>query len=174
MPGIVNIDKARLEIRVKKGFKKWNSRFGCFFDISTRMEQIPDKALAFLAEGTQKSAVYYYDIIMSIKGLGPGSGFDELSPAYKMAVIDIHLFLLDRVRYEYMKRLGWIDCYAGEEYSIFEQIRAFNDLAPDIQARPPVLSRSHPQYMEYMSKNLFEKDEIIRKLIPEALKKLSF
>jgi hypothetical protein len=174
MPGIVDIEKARLERKAKKGFKTWASRFGCCFGMSTRMEGIPDKALAFLAGANRKSSSYFYDLIMNLKDLGAGLNFDELDPVEKMAVLDIHLFLLDRVRYEYMKRLGWIDCYPGEEYPIVELVIYFKDLAPDIQARPPVLSRSHPRYMEYISKNLFEKDEIIRKLIPEALNIISF
>ena len=174
MPGIIDLEKARIEIKAKKGFKTWSSRFGCCFDVSAKMENIPDKALVFLAEGNLKSSFYYYDLIMNLKDMKSGSGFEELEAADKMAVIDIHLFLLDRVRYEYMKRLGWIDSYPGEEYPIVELVMNFNDLAPDIQARPPVLSQSHPCYMEYISKNLFEKEEIIRKLIPEALNKLSF
>jgi hypothetical protein len=51
---------------------------------------------------------------------------------------------------------------------------AFNDLAPDIQAQPAVLSQSHPRYREYITGNLFGKEEIIRKLIPEALEKITF
>ena len=174
MSEIVDIEKARLEKKANKGFKTWINRFKCYFGISTRMEDIPDKALAFLAEGNQKSSLHFYDLIMNLKDLGSGFNFNELEPAEKMIVIDIHLFLLDRARYEYMKRLGWLAGYPGEKYPIIELVIHFNDLAPDIQARPPLLSQSHPCYLEYDSKNLFEKEEMIRKLIPEALKKLSF
>lgn len=169
MSEIVDIEKARLELRAKKGFKKWSRHFDCSFGISTRMRDIPDKALAFLAGGRRKSSPYYYDLIMTLRALGSGSYFNELEPAFKMVVIDIYLFLLDRARYEYMKRLDWLTCYPGEEFPLAELIINFDDLAPDIQARPAVLSRSHPCYGEYNSKNLFEKEQIIRKLIPEAL-----
>ena len=174
MPEIVDIEKARLELKVKKGFKNWTGLFECCFGMSTRMEDVPDKALTFLAEGNQKSSFYYYDLIMNLKDMGSGFNFNELEPAHKMTVIDIHLFLLDRARYEYMKRLGWLSCYPGEEFPVVDLIMNFNDLAPDIQARPAVLSRRHPCYMEYMSKNLFEREEIVRKLIPEALEKILF
>ena len=169
MSEIVEIEKARLEIRAKKGFKNWISRFGCHFGISTRMEDIPDSALVFLAGGNQKSIELFYDLIMGVKDLGRSISFNELDTADKITVIDTHLFLLDRVRYEYMKRLGWLAGYPGEEYHVVELVINFHDLAPDIQARPPALSRSHPCYNEYRSKNLFEKDELIRGLIPEAL-----
>ena len=174
MSEIVDIDKARLEIKAKKGFKNLSKRFEHNFGSSTRMENIPDRALAFLAEGGQESTDYYYDLIMGLKGLDADSGFNILAPADKMAVIDIHLFLLDRARYEYMKRLGWLDSYPGERHSVVELVMSFGDLAPDIQARPPVLSASHPCYDDYISKNLFEKEVIIRKLIPEALNKIFY
>lgn len=172
MSEIVDIEKARLELRAKKGFKSWTSQFEYYFGMSTYMKNIPDKALALLAEGNQKSSVYYYDLIMNIKNLGSGFRFNELEPADKMAVINIHLFLLDRARYEYMKRLEWLACYPGEEFPLVELIINFYDLAPDIQAKPAALNKSHPCYMEYISKSLFEKEEIIRKLIPEALTRI--
>ena len=173
MSEIVDIDRARLEMRAKKGFKNWTARFECDFGLSTRMESIPERALEFLAGGSQKSAFYYYDLILNLKDMGSGFSFNELEPADKMSVIDIHLFLLDRARYEYMKRLEWLDYYPGEEYPLFELVINFNDLAPNIQAKPALLKRSHPMYKEYISKDLFEKEETIRKLIPEALKKIS-
>jgi len=173
MSEIVEIEKARREINAQKSFKNWTSLFGYHFGISTRMEDIPERALGFIAAGNRKSTGLFYDLIMGLKGLGHGSGFNELEPAEKMAVIDIHLFLLDRSRYEYMKRLGWLIEYPGEECPVVELVMNFHDLAPDIQARPPVLSRSHPCYNEYISKNLFEKEELIRRLIPEALNILS-
>ncbi|MGD9159262.1 MAG: hypothetical protein PVG39_12695 [Desulfobacteraceae bacterium] len=172
MSEIVDIEKARLELRTRRGFKNWAGRFECGFGMSTRMEDIPGKALTFLAEGNQKCSFYYYDLIMNLKSMGSGFNFNELEPAHKMVVIDIHLFLLDRARYEYMKRLGWLSYYPGEEFPIVDLVMNFDDLAPDIQARPVILSRSHPFYMEYMSKNLFEREEIIRKLIPEALNRI--
>ena len=173
MSEIVDIDKARLEMRAKKGFKNWTARFDCDFGLSTRMESIPYRALEFLAKGSQKSSFYYYDLIINLKHMGTGFSFRELEPSEKMIVIDIHLFLLDRARYEYMKRLEWLDYYPGEEYPLFELVVNYNDLAPNIQAEPALLNRSHPRYREYISKDIFEKEEIIRMLIPEALKKIS-
>ena len=173
MSDIVDIEKARIVIRAKKGFKNWGRQFEYSFGLSTCMEDIPDKALAFLAEGNQNSSFYYYDLIMNVKDLGSGFGFNELEPADKLTTIDIHLFLLDRARYEYMKRLGWLDSYPGEEYPLVELIIYFDDLAPDIQAKPAVLSRNHPCYSEYISKNLFEREEIVRRLISEALNRIS-
>lgn len=173
MSGVISLERARLERKIRKGFINWNTLFESRFGIATRIKDIPDKALVFLAGGGRESPFYYYDLIMNLKDLGTGFGFDELETIDKMTVIDIHLFLLDRIRYEYMKRLEWLVSYPGEKITMVELIVNFNDLAPGIQAKPAALSRNHPCYGEYISKNLFEKEEVIRKLIPEALKILA-
>ena len=90
----------------------------------------------------------------------------------KMIVMDRYLFLLDRIRFEYMKRLGWLDSYPGEEFTLVEIVIKFDRLAPGIQAKPPVLSRDHPAYHKFCKMNLIEKEELIRKLIPQALKEI--
>lgn len=170
MPGVVDLEKARLDLKVKKGFRNWVSQFGEEFDASTRFCNIPDEVLKFLARGSGNSPFFFYDLIMNLDDLGSGFGFNELEPEKKLKVIDRHLFLLDRTRYEYMKRLEWLDSYSGEEYPVVELVIRYNELAPNIQAKPSILSRSHPSYKEYEGLNLFEKEQVIRKLIPEALK----
>lgn len=170
MAGVVDLGRARLEKKVKKAYRNWTAQFGDKFDVKTCFGDIPDIILAVLAGETGNSSFYFYDLIMNLENLGSGFGFNELEPDKKLVVLDRHLFLLDRSRYEYMKRLGWIVSYPGEDYTIVELIINFNDLAPDIQSKPPVLSSDHPAYGEYNSMNLFEKEQVIRKLIPEALR----
>ncbi|MFC1839273.1 hypothetical protein ACFL1N_06825 [Thermodesulfobacteriota bacterium] len=170
MSGVVDLGIARLEKKVKKAYRNWAAQFGDKFSVSTGFGDIPDNILAVLAVGTGNSSFYFYDLIMNLENLGSGFGFNELDSDKKLVVLDKHLFLLDRSRYEYMKRLGWIISYPGEEYAIVELIINFDSLAPDIQAKPPLLSGDHPAYEEYSRSNLFEKEQVIRKLIPEALR----
>ena len=154
---------------VKRGYRNWESRFKEEFGLKTRLSQISLETLSYLACGKEKGAFYIYDLIMGIQGWGSGFEFNELSPKKKMSVIDQHLFLLDRIRFECMKRLGWIEDYPGEEFSLVELITQFEKLAPGLQAKIPTLSQDHPGYEEYFRLNLFDQDAFIRKLIPEAL-----
>lgn len=170
MSGVVDLEKARLEKKVKKAYRNWTAKFGDRFSAATGFCDIPDNILATLAVGNENSSFYFYDLIMNLEDLGSGFGFNELKPDKKLIVIDRHLFLLDRARYEHMKRLRWLISYSGEEYAIVDLIINFDKFAPDIQARPPILSSDHPDYEEYSSMGLFEKEQAIRKLIPEALK----
>ena len=172
MTDVVHLDEARLKIKVKKGFKNWTNQFKEGFNPSTSLKEITIEALTFLAKGREDSPFYLYDLIMNLMDLGSGFMFNELGDLNKMAVLDRYLFLLDRIRFEYMRRIGWLSGYPGEEISIVDLIIKFDQLAPGIQARPPVLSETHSDYNEYKEMSLFEREEFIRKLIPVALKEM--
>lgn len=172
MTDIVDIQEARLALAVRRGYRNWRTQFGDEFGAQTRCSTLTDRTLALLAQGKDKSTFYLFDLVMALENLGSGFEFNALNPKEKMAVMDRYLFLLDRIRYEYMKRLGWLAEFPGEEFSLVELILSFNDLAPRLQAQAPLLSTEHPAYAAFTKMNAFEREEFIRKLIPEALKEI--
>ena len=109
---------------------------------------------------------------MNLQHLGSGFEFNELDPKKKMAIIDQYLFVLDRIRFECMKRLGWLKTYPGEEFSLVDLIVNFNSLAPSLQAKIPELDQGHHSYEEYEAMTTNEKEAFIRKLIPKALEEI--
>jgi len=172
MPRVIDLEKGRLLLAVRRGFRNWTSRFKEDFGSDTRLCDLSFKTLSCLAQGRDRGAFYLYDLIMSLKGLGSGFEFHELGPKKKMAVMDLHLFLLDRVRFECMKRLGWLENYPGEEFTLVEMIIRFDRLAPGLQARIPLLSRDHPDYWRFSMANAFDKEGVIRRLIPGLMKEI--
>jgi hypothetical protein len=172
MPRIIDMEEGRLLLAVKRGFRNWTSRFKEDFGPDTRLCHLSIKTLSCLAHGRDKGAFYLYDLIMSLKNLGSGFEFHELDPKNKMAVMDLHLFLLDRVRFECMKRLGWLETYPGEEFTLVELIVQFERLAPGLQARIPLLSQDHPAYTRFSAANAFDKEGVIRRLIPGLMKEI--
>lgn len=170
MTEIVDLDKARLDLVVKRGYRNWKSQFQEEFGPETRFRDLTNKTLALLAQGKEKSTFYLFDLIMNLQALGSGFEFNELNPREKMGVMDQYLFLLDRLRFEYMKRLGWLEGYPGDEHALVELVLHFDQLAPRLQANTPLLSEDHPDYEKFLKMNAFEKEELIRKLIPKALK----
>ena len=172
MANVVDLEKVRLEVKAARGFRNWKSRFGEDFGPSTRLDHLSDKTLSFLALGKGDSPFFLYDLIMNLLGLGSGFEHHDLNTKKKMMVMDQFLFLLDRIRFEYMKRLGWLESYPGEDLAITELIMTYDRVAPGMQARPPVLHRDHPDYPKYSKMNLFGKEEFIRRLVPQALKKI--
>ena len=172
MKEVVDFEKARLDLAVKKAYRNWVSKLGESFSSKTQLSQLSVRSLAFLAQGKEKNPFYLYDLIMNLLNLGSGFEFDELRSKQKMAVVDRYLFLLDRIRFEYMKRLGWLESYLGEEFTLVELVIQFEALAPGLQTKTPALSRNHPDYDKFSKADAFEKEEFIRKLIPKALKEM--
>jgi len=169
MSQVIDLNESRLHAAAKRGFRNWKAHFKETFGLKTQLSEISLKTLSFLAQGRDKGTFYLYDLIMNIKGLGSGFEFDELSPKKKMSVIDLYLFLLDRIRFECMKRIGLLETYPGEGIPLVELIVNFNTLAPGLQAEIPVLTPDHPGYKEYSEMNTFDKEVFIRKLIPKVL-----
>jgi hypothetical protein len=172
MSRVVDLEKGRLAIAAKKGYRNWRSQFGENFALHTKLSDISQRTLSYLAQGKDKGTFYLYDLIMHLESLGSGFEFNEISAKSKMAVIDRYLFLLDRIRFECMRRLGWIDHYPGQELSIVELVTRFEEVAPGFQAKIPALSSTHPDYKQFCSLNAFDRETFIRGLIPMVLKKI--
>jgi len=169
MGEIIDLKDAALELKIKKAYRNWNSRFNTQYHLGTKAQDIGNEALKFLIQGKGEGLFYIYDLIMHIEGLGSGAHFYELPPEQKMRVIDRFLLILDILRFEYMKRLGWIKDYPGQEYTLVDLILSYEQLAPSLRAQIPSLSRNHPLYQKFCLLNYKEKEILIRKLIPKAL-----
>jgi hypothetical protein len=171
-PRVISLEQGRLLMAVRRGFRNWESRFKEKFGLETRLQQISLRTLSYLAQGKDKGTFYLYDLIMNLQDLGSGFEFNELGPKKKMGVIDQYLFLLDQIRFECMKRLGWLESYPSEPFTLVELIKQFDQLAPSLQSEVPVLSQNHSGHKQYASMNTYEKEGMVRKLIPEALKEI--
>ena len=172
MTQVINLEKGKVHVLAKKAFRNWKSRFKEDFSEETCLRRISLETLSFLAQGKDKSTFYLYDLIMGLNHLGSGFEFNELSPKNKMVVIDQYLFILDRIRFECMKRLGWLESYPGEEIPLVEMIIRFEALAPGLQAKIPLMNRDYSGSGAFFSAGTFEKEGIVRKLIPNLMKEL--
>ncbi len=172
MTQVIDLEKGKTQLLAKKAFRNWKSRFREDFTAMTCLGDISLETLSFLAQGKDKSTFYLYDLIMGLNHLGSGFEFNELSPRNKMQVIDQYLFLLDRIRYECMKRFGWLTRYPGEEISLLEIITRFETLAPNLQGQIPMMDPGFAGSKEFFSVSTYEKEGIVRKLIPRLLKEL--
>ncbi|MBN2123741.1 MAG: hypothetical protein JW821_05590 [Deltaproteobacteria bacterium] len=172
MTGVVDLKEARLDMAARRGFRNWRSRFKEDFGRGTFLGALSLKTLATLAQGKESSTFYLFDLIMNIEDLGSGFEFNELPPKQKIGVMDRYLFLLDRIRFEYMKRLGWLEGYPGEDMGLVDLVVRFDQLAPRLQADTPSLSRDHPSYERFSRMKTLEREEFIRKMIPKALQKM--
>ena len=172
MTQVISLEEGKAQLLTKKAFRNWKSRFKEDFTPETCLGHISLETLSFLAQGKDKSTFYLYDLILGLNHLGSGFEFNEMSPKNKMRVIDQYLFLLDRIRYEGMKRLGWLADYPGEEIPLVEMITRFETLAPNLQAQIPMMSPGFAGSKEFFSVSTYEKEGVVRKLIPRLMKEL--
>ncbi len=172
MSEVIDLRKRRAARSAGRAFRNWGKKFDEEFGPHTRLCDITISTLAFLARGEDEATFYFYDLIMNIRGVGTGFQFDTLGAEEKIRVTERYFFLLDQVRYECMRRIGWLQSCPSEEFTLVELIENFDSAAPAIQADIPMLSASHPRYEEFAGLIAMEKESFIRGLIPAALEEL--
>ena len=172
MPQVIDFEKSRLLLTARRGFRNWNSRFHEHFDLETRLGDVSLGVLSFLAQGKDQGTFYLYDLIMSLKNFGSGFEFNEMDPTKKMFIIDHYLFLLDRIRFECMKRVNWLESYPGQHLPLVDLVLKFEKLGLSLQTKTPKLSREHPAYAEFSALIPYDRESFIRKMIPALMEEI--
>lgn len=171
MAQIVSLSEYREHSAVQAGFRSWQRGFGQDFDAQTRLNDLGPSILCQLAEPNEKSTVLFYALIMGFLGYGDAAGFDTLGRRDQMRVVDIHLFLADQVRFEMMRRLGWLSRFGATQYPLFDMVRRFDDIQVLCRQDPPLLSPMHPHYPEYQALIDRDRQVFIRRMLTSALEK---
>jgi hypothetical protein len=170
MKKVVDLKAYRTKALERRGFGPWQKRFGESFDSATRIADLSDSTLFYLAQPGEPSSVAYYEFIMGILDLGAAPKFHYLDNREQMLVVDIHLFLADQVRFEMMRRLNWIMAFEGEKYNLVEMVLKFGDVKTQCRQNPPQLAKSNADYSAYMRLTDGDKEVFIRRMLQEALK----
>ena len=169
MAKIVDFQTYKTKRAELNGFGPWHSRFGESYNRNTMFSDLSQQVIYKLALPGEDSIIAFYELIMGILGLGAASKFFYLDKINQMAVVDIHLFIADQVRFEMMFRLGWIEKLPCENYSIIEIVTNFDMVTAECRGLVPGLSKSHPDYGDYAGLVSMDKDAFIRRMLPKAL-----
>jgi len=169
MTKIVDLQTYRTRALEQRGFGPWQKRFGESFDSKTRIVDLSDSTLYYLAQPGESSSIAYYEFIMGILDLGTASKFHYLGNRDQMMVVDIHLFLADQMRFEMMRRLEWIRSFEGGQYSLLDMVQEFEKIKTKCRQHPPILSKSNSDYATYTELTSGDKDVFIRRMLQEAL-----
>jgi hypothetical protein len=130
---------------------------------------LSDSTLYFLAKPGEETAIAYYELVMGILDLGKAPKFYYLDEVQQLRVVDIHLFLSDQVRFELMRRLGWLSSFPGQECSLVEMVEAFDATKTEVRKRPIVLSPSHPDCGVFETLTIEDKQVFVRRKLLQAL-----
>jgi hypothetical protein len=169
MAQIVQLATYREHCALQAGFKAWRRCFKFDFSDRTRLSDLSPTVLRRLADPAEPCEELYYPLILGFLGHIAEQAFESLENCLQMQVVDIHLFLADQVRFEMMRRLGWLARFGASEYPIFAMVRQFEKIRVLWQQDPPLLAQTHSGYAEY--KTLVHRDQqvFIRRLFPSAL-----
>ena len=169
MTNVVDIQAYRAKVIEQRAFGSWEKRFGESYHINTKLSDLSDAALHFLAQPGESSAVAFYELIMGILDLGPSIKFNYLPNREQITVVDIHLFLADRVRFEIMRRLKWLINLPCEKYGLVEMVQDFDTVKTECTGTFPELAPAHPDYPAYAQLPHSERESFIRRMLRDAL-----
>ncbi len=169
MNKIVDLNAYRAETLKRKYFFAWEQRFREKFDLSTRLNHISDSTLFRLAQPGDDSSQAFYELIMAVLELGPAAKFGYLADDDKLRIVDIHLFMADNIRFELMRRLGWLKRFATQDERLIVLVREAKKIKIRYQQQIPVLSATHAEYENYRHLTQRDREALVRRLVPPAL-----
>jgi hypothetical protein len=171
MTKVVDLHDYRTRLVEQRAFGPWQKRFGEAYDANSRLSDLSDKTLFFLAQPGESSSTAYYEMIMGVLDLGPATKFNYLASEQQMRVVDIHLFLADQMRFELMHRLEWLETPPCQNISMVEMVQSYAQIRSACKDKPPALAPTHPGYTAYQELAARDKEVFIRQLLREALEK---
>jgi hypothetical protein len=169
MAKIIQLAEYKAHSALAVGYRRWRGLFDESFEAETRLSDLSPKTLCWLAEPGDNSATAIQALIIGFLGHGEAVTFYSLDSKVQSQVLDIFLFLSDQIRFEMMYRLGWLECFLGNQYALFEMVTEFEHIKNKFQDQPPSLSKEHIEYETYSK--LFERDQqvFIRRMLTSAL-----
>ena len=169
MTKIIDLQAYRTKTVEERGFGHWHKRFGEQYSRQTTLPDLSDRTLYLLALPGEKNAIPFYELIMGVLGIGEPLKFYYLEKEEQMMVMDIHLFLSDQVRFEMMRRLGWLGGYPCAAYPLLEMVRDVDNIKARCRNKPAELASTHPDFKLYEAATGMDKEVFIRRLFPKAL-----
>jgi hypothetical protein len=168
---IIDLERFRSKIAADQGFRSWLARFQEQFDPDTRLQDISPSTLLYLATPGEENLYVFFDLVMGARGLGGSVRFrlDDLDNDMKMKIMDTAFALVDRVRFEVMRRLGWVESMAEAEVPIIELVRRAWRLGAGFGQEAPALLPEHPDYPAYAPLSPMDRSVWVRRLIPRAV-----
>jgi hypothetical protein len=108
---------------------------------------------------------------MGAVGLGGALRFrlDDLESATKLRIMDAAFALMDRARFEVMRRLEWVEETPGENVPLIALVQQAWQEGSAFARQVPRLAPGHPDYQAYQKLGAIDRGTTIRRLIPKAV-----
>ena len=171
MAEVIDLERFRAKVAADQGFRTWLARFKEQFGPETRLIDLSPPTLLYLATPGEENLYVFFDLVMGARRLGGSARFrlDDLDADAKLKIMDTAFALVDRVRFEVMRRLGWVDAVPGLDTPIIELVQQAWRQESGFAREVPKLSPQHPDYEAYLKLNPMDRGVFIRRLIPKAV-----
>lgn len=169
---VIDLERFRGKVAADQGFRTWLARFKEQFGPETRLQELSGPTLLYLASPGEENLFVFFDLVMGAQGLGGSLRFrlNDLAEGDKLKIMDTAFALMDRVRFELMRRLGWVEAVPGGEEPIIRLVQQAWRRQTDFAREAPGLAPGHPDYEAYARlKNPMDRGVFIRRLIPRAV-----
>ncbi len=166
---VVSLEQARRDREARAAFGRWERRLGHRPKAAASLAGLPDPVLHQLAELGHQATLALYDVVLGVRGLGPGERYPDLQARTKLEALDVFLFLADQVRFEVMVRLGWLSAGPVRGQSILEMAKDYRRFQLEAGREPLRLTRAYPSYEQVERRMNLEPEAVVRSVIPQAL-----
>ncbi|MCB2191411.1 MAG: hypothetical protein KQI62_07595 [Deltaproteobacteria bacterium] len=166
---VVSLAQARRDKEARAAFGRWERRLGFRPPADAALSELPDSVLHQLAELGHQATLALYDVVLGVRGQGPGEHYPDLEARLKLEALDVFLFLADQVRFEVMVRLGWLDPGPVRGASILEMAKDFHNFQAKAGRQPLRLTKAYPSYDQVERRMGLEPEAVVRSVIPQAL-----
>jgi hypothetical protein len=171
MADVIDLERFRSKIAADQGFHSWLARFQEQFGPDTRLQDLSPSTLLYLATPGEENLYVLFDLVMGARGLGGSVRFrlDDLDNDTKMKIMDSAFALVDRVRFEVMRRLGWVTTVPEADVPIIGLVEQAWRLGASFGQEAPALSSQHPEFPAYTRLGPMDRVVFLRRLIPRAV-----
>jgi hypothetical protein len=171
MAEVINLEHFRSKVAADQGFRSWLARFQEQFGPDTRLQDLSPSTLLYLATPGEENLYVLFDLVMGAQGLGGSLRFrlDDLNNDTKMKIIDCAFALVDRVRFEVMRRLGWVTLVPEVEVPIIALVDRAWRLGARFNQEAPALAPEHQEFPAYARLSPMDRVVFLRRLIPRAV-----
>ena len=171
MAEIIDLEHFRSKVAADHGFRSWLARFQEQFGPDTRLQDLSSSTLLYLATPGEENLYVLFDLVMGAQGLGGSLRFrlDDLNNDTKMKIIDCAFALVDRVRFEVMRRLGWVTLVPEMDVPIIALVDRAWRLGARFNQEAPALAPEHQEFPAYARLGPMDRVVFLRRLIPRAV-----
>lgn len=169
---VISLPGYKRKKSAQRGFREWRRLFRTFhaFDENTRWSGLPDWVILFLSEDSPEGRLTVYDLLMGALDLGSGHGFETLPGHRLMPLMDAYFIIMDQIRFECMRRLGWIEEIPWADKSIIEQVLAARDISSPFMLKTPRMTCLHPGFNKMRGEGDPDYERLLRMHIPDAIR----